>query len=85
MDKTKETVAGIIEELKRTCLVKQVVVAECDACENDCHCFSNNTGNNRTFEVHTNSDKYKYYLFHLGNYTELEEQDHSTSARAVTK
>ena len=32
-DETKETFENVIEEWKRQCLVKQVVVAECEACE----------------------------------------------------
>ena len=63
-DKVKETVGSMMEELKRECLLKQVVVAECKACEHnsDCSSISNETKNKETFLVHTHSDKYKEYL-----------------------
>ena len=70
--KTKGTVANMIEELKRASLVKQVIVAECKACEeNYCYSISNEVDNKETFEMHTHSDQYKK---HLENYEELEEQ-----------
>ena len=49
-DKTKETVAIMVEELKRASLVKQVVVAECKACEENYSCFniSNDMHNKET-------------------------------------
>ena len=68
--KNVETVANMIEELKRASLVKQVVVAECKACEEN-HSISNDIDNKETFEVHSHSDQYKE---HLQNYSELEEQ-----------
>ena len=71
-EETKETVANMIEELKRQSLVKQVVVAECKACEeNYCYSISNETDNKDKFEVHTHSDQYKEYR---QNYAELEGQ-----------
>ena len=68
--KNVETVANMIVELKRASLVKQVVVAECKACEEN-HSISNDIDNKETFEVHSHSDQYKE---HLQNYSELEEQ-----------
>ena len=68
--KNVETVANMIIELKRASLVKQVVVAECKACEEN-HSISNDIDNKETFEVHSHSDQYKE---HLQNYSELEEQ-----------
>ena len=71
-EKTKGTVSNMIEELKRASLVKQVIVEECKACEeNYCYSISNEMDNKETFEVHTHSDQYKK---HLENYEELEEQ-----------
>lgn len=72
-DKTKETVAIMEEELKRASLVKQVVVAECKAFEENYSCFSisNDMHNKETYKVHTHSDQYQKYLENFG---ELEEQ-----------
>ena len=72
-EKTKETVANMIEELKRASLVKQLVVAECKACKENYYCYriSNETDNKDKFEVHTHSDQYKN---HYENYAELDEQ-----------
>ena len=83
-DEVKETVASMIEELKRRCLLKQVVVAECKACGNhsDCCSISNETDNKETFLVHTHSDKYKEYFSHLTDHAQLKEQAHGTSDRA---
>ena len=71
--KNKETVANMIEELKRASLVKQVIVADCKACERNYSSYriSNETDNKVKFEVHTHSDHYKK---HFENYGELEEQ-----------
>ena len=70
--KTKETVVNMMEEFKRASLVKQVVVTECKACEeNYCYSISDEMDNKETFEVHSHSDQYKE---HLQNYAELEEQ-----------
>ena len=79
---TKETVANIIKELKRECLLKQVTVAECKACENSCDCYSisSEADDKLRLGVHTHSDQYKDHLFHLANYTQLEDQTHGTSA-----
>ena len=68
-----KTVPNMIEELKRASLVKQVVVAECKACEGNhsSYSISNETDNRDKFVVHTHSDQYKE---HLENYAELEEQ-----------
>ena len=72
-DEAKETVASMIEELKRECLLKQVVVTECKSCENNSDCsISNEADNKKTFGVHTHSEKYKEYFSHL---TELKEQE----------
>ena len=75
-DITKETAANIAQELKRECLVNQVVVTECKDCEKNCFSYiiSNLTDNKQMFEVHTHSDQYKYNLFHLTDYAEFEEQ-----------
>ena len=49
--KTRETVASMIEELKRKYLVEQVIVAECLACEksSDCYSISDKTNIEQTF------------------------------------
>ena len=84
-DEAKETVASMIEELKRECLVKQVVVAECKACENnsDCCNISNENDNKEMFEVHTHSDEYKECFSHLADHAQLEEQAHGTNGTAL--
>ena len=84
-NKTKETVANMVEELKRECLVKQVVVAECKSCKKNCYCFPKGAEDKQKFGVHTHSQKYKDYSLHLANYTELEEEVHGTSGRADAK
>ena len=62
----------MMEESKRASLVKQVVVTECKACEeNYCYSISIEMADKETFEVHTHSDQYKK---HLESYEELEEQ-----------
>ena len=83
-EKTEETVANMVEELKRESSVKQVVVTECKICEDNCYCLKE-TGNKQMFGLHTHSQQYKDYQLHLANYTEFEEQGHSNSARAVAK
>ena len=84
-DEAEETAASMIEELKRECLVEQVVVAECEACENnsDCCSISSETDNKETFEVHTHSDEYKEYFSHLADHAQLDEQAHGTSGNAI--
>ena len=88
-DKVKETVGSMMEELKRECLLKQVVVAECKACEHnsDCSSISNETKNKETFLVHTHSDKYKEYFCLLPDHAQLGKQAYGTtgSALAYTK
>ena len=71
-----ETVAGMIEELKLKCLVKQLTVSECRVCEDKCDCYSisNVSDNKETFHVHTHSGQYKELLSHLTKYADLEEQ-----------
>ena len=60
--------------------MKQVAVAECEACEKsyDSYSISNETDNKQTFVVHTHSGQYKKHLCHLAEYTDLEEQAHGT-------
>ena len=83
-DEAKETVANVIEELKRQSLVKPVIVAECKACEKSCDSsISNETDNGETFIMHTHSDQYKEHLSLLADHAELEEQARGTSAFAV--
>ena len=83
-DEVKETVANVIEELKRQSLVKPVIVAECKACEKSCDSsISNETDNGETFIMHTHSDQYKEHLSLLADHAELEEQARGTSAFAV--
>ena len=84
-DDTKETVAKMIDKLKRDGSVKQVVAAECKACENSC--ISNETDNEEMFIVHTHSDQYKEHLSLLADHAESEEEtrDASVSAFAVSK
>ena len=81
-DKAKETIANMIEELKRESLLRQVVVVECKDCGKDYDCYSvlTETNNVQTFRLHTHSDQCKDYL---AKYRELEEQPHLTSASAV--
>ena len=84
-DDTKETVAKMIDKLKRDGSVKQVVAAECKACENSC--ISNETDNEEMFIVHTHSDQYKEHLSLLADHaeSEAETRDASVSAFAVSK
>ena len=84
-EENKETVANIMEELKRECLVKKVVVAECKACEKSSNCYSisNETKNSLTFDVHTHSDQYQEHLSYLADYKESEEQVRSTVGSAI--
>ena len=83
-DEVKETVANVIEELKRQSLVKPVIVAECKACEKSCDSsISNETDNGETFIVHTHSDQYKKHLSLHANHPELEEEAHDTSDNAL--
>ena len=86
-DDTKETVANMIDELKRDGSVKQVVAADCKSCENSCDSSISNETDNETFIVHTHSDQYKEHLYLLKNHAESEEQAHdvSYSALAVAK
>ena len=79
-DETKETVGKMMHDLKHEDLLKQVVVTECKACENNCDYFSisNETDDKQTFKVHTHTKQYKD-LFPPVDYTGLEEQAHDTS------
>ena len=83
--KTKETVANMVEELMREYLMKHVVVTKCIVCEENCYCYSvsNETHTKQRFVVHTHSDQYKDYLYHLANFTELEEPHLGTSVSAL--
>ena len=85
--KTNETIANIIEELRREYLVKQVLIAECKACEKNYYCYSisNETDSKQAFGVHTHSDQYNDYLAHLIDYRKLEEQAQRASASAVAE
>ena len=78
---TKENFANVIKEWKRQCLVKQVVVAECEACE-EISCYSI-SDKKLMFEVHTHSQQYKGHLFHLATYTEFSGQAPGTNASAL--
>ena len=84
-EETKGTVGNMIEELKRARLLKQMVVTECKACEEDCYCLSNDTDNKQTFGVHTHSVQYKNYLSLLRECTEEQVLDNSASAYSDTK
>ena len=81
---TAQTVAHMMEELKRNFLVNQVLVVECKACENNSRCYSisNGADDKEKFEVHTHSDEYHAYTDHLENY-EVDEQTHNVSAGAL--
>ena len=81
-EENKEIVATLIKELKRECLMKQLVISECKACEKNrcCYSISSETNDKQTFEVHTHSDQYEDYLSYLANYTELEDQLFCTSS-----
>ena len=83
-EKTEETVANMVEELKRESSVKQVVVTECKICEDNCYCLKG-TGDKQMFGLHTHSQQYKDYQLRLANYTESQEQGRSNSALAVAK
>ena len=74
----------MMEELKCNILVNQVLVVECKACENNSRCYSisNGADDKEKFEVHTHSDEYHAYTFHLENY-EVDEQTHNVSAGAL--
>ena len=83
-ERNKETVAGMIEELKLKCLVKQVVVSECRGCESTCDCYSISevTDNIKAFVVHTHSGQYKEHFSHP-EYTDPEEQTQGSNDRAL--
>ena len=83
-EKKEETVANMVEELKRESSVKQVVVTECKICEDNCYCLKG-TGDKQMFGLHTHSQQYKDYQLRLANYTESQEQGRSNSALAVAK
>ena len=84
-EKTNDIVVNMIEELKRKCLVKQVAVAGCEACEKSCDCYSISKEDDykQKFVVHTHSGQYKEHLCHLAEYTDLEEQAHGTDDSAL--
>ena len=86
INKAEETVADMMETLKHGCLVKQVIIVECKACENNtnCYCISDVDNNKQRFGVHTHSDQYQAYIFHLEN-CEMNKQTHSASAGALDK
>ena len=46
-------------EFKCECLMKQVSVTECQACEENCYCYcaSHGSDNKLTLKVHTHSDQ----------------------------
>ena len=75
----------MIQELKLERLVKQVLVAECKACEKNCYCDSilNEIDSKQAFEVHTHSDEYKDLMFHLEQNAELEEQAQDSGATTL--
>ena len=83
----KVTVANIIENLKRECLVKQMLIAECKECGNNRNCYgiSNEINNMETFLVHTHSDQYQEQLSYLAECTELEEERYGSDNSALTK
>ena len=61
-EKTRETVANIIEEFKRASLVKQLLLTEYKSCEKSfCYSF-NETANKEMFQVHTHFDQYKKHI-----------------------
>ena len=71
-EKNRETVTNMTEKLKRASLRKQLVVAECKACEKNFYCYSSNEADNKEmFEVHIHLDQYKK---HLESYVEFEDQ-----------
>ena len=88
LKKNRETVTNMIEEMKRASLMKQLVVAECKACEKNFNCYSSNEADNKEmFEEHIHLDQYKK---HLESYVEFEEQqpldtsdDHHTDDKYV--
>ena len=82
-----ETVAGMIEELKFKCLVKQWAVSECRVCEDDCDCYSisNVSDSKETFHVHSLSGQYKELLSHLTKYVDLEEEAHGSNDSALAE
>ena len=86
-EKTRETVANMIEEFKRASLVKQLVLAEYKSCEKSFCYSSNETDNKEMFQVHTHLDQYKK---HIESYVEFEKlqrldtsDDSHTDARYV--
>ena len=54
----KDTVANIVNELKKEYLMERIIVTDCQACEKDHNCNSFET-DIMTFKVHTHSDQYK--------------------------
>ena len=80
-DETQQKVAYLMGEFKRECLMKQVSVTECQACDENWHCYcaSHGSDNKLTLKVHTHSDQYKAHLHQLSNTVELEEEAHGTS------
>ena len=86
-DKTKETVANMIEELNHECLVRQTVITDCKECEKSwsCYSISKEADNKQTFKMHTHSDQYKDYSSHLKNYKQSESDGTGNSALAKAK
>ena len=84
-DETQETVACIIEEFKRERLMNRVFVTECQACEENCHCYSisDAIANTLTLKVHTHSDQYKVQLQQLRNSVKQEKAIHGTNTRIL--
>ena len=91
IERTKETVANMIEQYKVGNFVKQVVVDECKECGRNRGCYSiseepdSKHDNKRLikFRVHTHSDQYQEYLSHLVDHTESEEQALGTDNSAL--
>ena len=86
-DETQETVAYLMGEFKRECLMNHLSVTECQACEENCHCYcmSDAIGNKLTLKVHTHSDQYKTHLHQIRNSVESEEATHGTSASILAE
>ena len=81
-DENKETVANMMDKLKRESLVKEMIVAECQICKvkRNLYCILEITRNKLMFGVHIHSDRFKENLVHLAHYTKLENDLHGSSA-----
>ena len=92
---SKETVAGLIGEIKQKCLAIQLDIVECQTCEEDDEIlvdYISEETDKKLFRVHTHSDQYIEYadqynecLTEVTENKESREQSADSSARAKAR